>query len=160
MRWLYRLRLPAERHRDAAPAVDRASRAQLPEAGWEIRNRANASPQLERNIERFTQYLTLVGLTALLVGGVGVANAVTSYLDRKRDVIATMKALGATGDRVFAIYLTQVLLLAAVGVAIGLVLGAALPFADRLGASAPSFRCRSRRRSIRPSWCWRSPTAC
>ena len=85
----------------------------LPQAGWEVRTRSNASPQLERNIERFTQFLTLVGLTALLVGGVGVANAVKSHVDRRRDVIATFKALGATGRDVFAIYLMQVIVLAA-----------------------------------------------
>ena len=101
-----------------------------------MRTRSNASPALERNVERFTQYLTLVGLTALLVGGVGVANAVKSHIDRKRDVIATMKALGATGGRVFAIYLMQVLALAAIGAAIGLAIGAALPFAHRLRRSA------------------------
>ena len=84
----------------------------FPQAGWDIRTRSKASPRLERNVERFTQFLTIVGLTALLVGGVGVGNAVKSHLDRRRDVIATMKALGATGARVFAIYLTQVLLLA------------------------------------------------
>jgi putative ABC transport system permease protein len=54
-------------------------------------------------------------LTALLVGGVGVGNAVKSHLDRRRDTIATMKALGASGRRVFVIYLTQVLLLALAG---------------------------------------------
>ena len=43
------------------------------------------------------------------------------YLERRREVIATLKSLGATGGRVFAIYLTQVMLLAAVGTAIGLV---------------------------------------
>ncbi len=70
----------------------------------------------------------MVGLTALLIGGVGVANAVKSHLDRRRDVIATFKALGATGGRVFSIYLTQVLLLALIGAVPGLILGAALPF--------------------------------
>ena len=105
-----------------------AAGKELPDAGWQIRSRTNASPQLERNVERFTQFLTLVGLTALLVGGVGVANAVKSHIDRKRDVIATLKALGATGGRVFAIYLLQVMLMASVGALIGLVLGAALPF--------------------------------
>ena len=83
------------------------------EAGWEIRSRGNASPQLERTISRFTQFLTLVGLAALLVGGVGVANAVKSHIDRRRDVIAAFKALGATGRDVFTIYLTQVVVLAA-----------------------------------------------
>src|SRR5262249_28606087 len=77
--------------------------------------------------------------TALLIGGVGVANAVKSHLDRKRDVIATMKALGATGGNVFAIYLVQILTLALIGALIGLVLGAALPFviAGVFGAVLP-----------------------
>lgn len=127
VRWNYRLRL-ADGSDRAAEAVTKAAETQLPDAGWQIRSRSNASPALERNVERFTQFLTLVGLTALLVGGVGVANAVKSHIDRKRDVIATLKALGATGGSVFAIYLSQVLLLSAVGAAIGLVLGAALPF--------------------------------
>ena len=93
-------------------SIDDARKARCREAGWEVRSRSNASPQLERTISRFTQFLTLVGLAALLVGGVGVANAVKSHIDRKRDVIATFKALGATGRDVFAIYLTQVLVLA------------------------------------------------
>jgi putative ABC transport system permease protein len=105
-----------------------AAASQMSDAGWDIRTRTNATPQLERNVERFTQYLTLVGLTALLVGGVGVANSAKHYLDRKRDVIATLKALGATGTRVFVVYFIEVMTLAMVGVAIGLALGAALPF--------------------------------
>ena len=129
VRWHYRLRLPDNDATDTAVrAVTTAAQAQLPEAGWEVRSRANASPSLERNVERFTQYLTLVGLTALLVGGVGVANAVKGHLDRRREVIATLKALGATGARVFGIYLTQVLVLAGLGALPGLAIGAALPF--------------------------------
>jgi len=129
VRWHYRLRLPANDATDAAVrAVTSAAKTQLPEAGWEIRSRTNASPTLATNVERFTQYLTLVGLTALLIGGVGVANAVKSHVDRRWEVIATMKSLGATGPRVFAIYLFQVLVLAALGTIPGLVAGAALPF--------------------------------
>jgi len=130
VRWHYRLRLPAADANDrATSAVTAASEKQLPDAGWEVRTRANASPALGRNIERFTQYLTLVGLTALLVGGVGVANAVKHYLDRRRNTIATLKSLGATGGRIFAIYLTEVMLLAVLGTAVGLIVGAILPFA-------------------------------
>ena len=128
--WHYRLRLPAN---DAsallAQDVVSEARERFPQAGWDIRTRAKASPRLEREVERFTQFLTIVGLTALLVGGVGVGNAVKSHLDRRRDTIATMKALGASGRRVFAIYLTQVLLLALAGGVIGVALGAALPYA-------------------------------
>jgi putative ABC transport system permease protein len=129
VRWHYRVRLSDADATDAgAKMVAAEARRRFPEAGWEIRTRSNASPQLERNVERFTQFLTIVGLTALLVGGVGVGNAVKSHLDRKREVIATMKALGATGARVFSIYLTQVIALALIGGVIGLGLGAALPF--------------------------------
>jgi len=130
VRWLYRVQITGNDTSDTATkALIANAERQLPDAGWEIRSRDNASPQLERNIERFTQFLTLVGLTALLVGGVGVANAVRSHLERRRDTIATMKSLGATGGRVFVIYLVQVMAIAAVGTLIGLVIGAALPFA-------------------------------
>jgi putative ABC transport system permease protein len=129
VRWIYRVKLPDNAADDrAAAALADDARAALPEAGWEVRSRGNASPQLERTISRFTQFLTLVGLAALLVGGVGVANAVKSHIDRRRDVIAAFKALGATGRDVFTIYLTQVVVLAVIGSVIGLAAGAALPF--------------------------------
>ncbi|WP_298259612.1 FtsX-like permease family protein [Bradyrhizobium sp.] len=129
VRWTYRVKLPdaASGDRSTIKLVDDAREA-LPHAGWQIRSRDNASPQLERTINRFTQFLMLVGLAALLVGGVGVANAVKSHIDRRRDVIATFKAVGATGRDVFSIYLTQVIVLAVVGSIIGLAAGAALPF--------------------------------
>src|SRR5262249_10518167 len=73
-------------------------------------------------------YLTWAGLPALLVGGVGGAHAGKGHLDRRREVIATLKALGATGTRVFGIYFTQVLVLAGLGALPGLAIGAALPF--------------------------------
>lgn len=126
--WIYRLRLPGNPSDAATQKLIDDARAALPDAGWQIRSRSNASPQLERNITRFTQFLTLVGLAALLVGGVGVANAIKSHLDQRRDVIATFKALGATGRDVFAIYLVQVMTLAAIGAIIGLIAGAALPY--------------------------------
>jgi putative ABC transport system permease protein len=129
VRWIYRVKLPDNAADDrAVTALANDARSTLPEAGWEIRSRGNASPQLERTISRFTQFLTLVGLAALLVGGVGVANAVKSHIDRRRDVIAAFKALGATGRDVFTIYLTQVIVLATIGSVIGLAAGAALPF--------------------------------
>ena len=129
VRWIYRVKLPDNAADDrAAQTLASDARTALPEAGWEIRTRSNASPQLERTISRFTQFLTLVGLAALLVGGVGVANAVKSHIDRRRDVIATFKAVGATGRDVFTIYLTQVIVLAGVGSLIGLAAGAALPY--------------------------------
>ncbi len=129
VRWQYRLRLPQTDSGDGAViAIERQAQAAFPRAGWDVRTRRKAAPQLERNVERFSQFLTLVALTALLVGGVGVANAVASHLARKQDAIATMKALGATGGGVFAIYGTQIVLVALLATVIGAALGAALPF--------------------------------
>jgi len=127
VRWTYRVKLtdPSEA---AVTRLTETARKQFPQAGWEIRNSLNASPQLERNVSRFTQFLTLVGLAALLIGGIGVVNAVRSHLERKRDVIATYKALGASAAMMFSIYLIQVLLLALLGSLIGAALGATLPY--------------------------------
>ena len=127
--YAYKVRLPeGSSNARIAEIRDEAAR-DFPEAGWSIRSRENAAPSLSRNIDRFSQFLTLVGLTALVVGGVGVANAVRAYLDGKRGVIATFKSLGAPGGLVFRIYLVQILVIAGVGIAIGLVVGAAMPFA-------------------------------
>jgi putative ABC transport system permease protein len=128
VRWTYRLLLPPGAPDAALERVAADAGQALPEAGWEVRSRVNADPRFARNIERFTQFLTLVGLTALMVGGVGVANAVKGFVDRKRASIATLKSLGAPGGQVVALYLLQVLLIAAVGIVIGLGVGAALPF--------------------------------
>ncbi|GJE36239.1 ABC transporter permease [Methylobacterium persicinum] len=124
-RWSYRVQLPPGASLDASEA--RVLRA-APEAGWQIRSRANADPRFAQSIERFTQFLTLVGLTALIVGGVGVANAVHAFVERKRGSIATLKSIGAPGSTVVALYLTQVMLIAGLGTLIGLAVGASLPF--------------------------------
>ena len=101
---------------------------EFPDAGWEARTRENVSPQFSRDLDRFTQFLTLVGLTSLIIGGAGVANAIRAFVDRKRPVIATLKSLGATGATVFGLMLLEVAVIAAGGILLGAVLGAAMPF--------------------------------
>ena len=131
VRWRYAVKLPANSGEN--PAVLAAFRsevaARLPEAGFVIADRRDPSPQVTRTVERLRQFLTLIGLTALLVGGVGVANAVATFIDRRRKVIATFKSLGATNGTVLAIFMTQVMLMAAVGVAVGLAAGYLVPLA-------------------------------
>ena len=125
----YKVRMPVGTSEAEVTAVRERANAEFAEAGWSVRTRTNAAPALSANIERFSQFLTLVGLTSLVVGGVGVANAVRAYLDGKRGVIATFKSLGASGGFVLSVYLIQILLIAGLGIAIGLVLGALMPFA-------------------------------
>ncbi|RUU52513.1 FtsX-like permease family protein, partial [Mesorhizobium sp. M2C.T.Ca.TU.009.01.2.1] len=124
----YKVRLPDGTSEARIKDIKTQAAKDFPQAGWSIRTRSNAAPALSANIERFSQFLTLVGLTALVVGGVGVANAVRAYLDGKRGVIATFKSLGASGGFVFTVYLVQILLIAGLGIVLGLILGAAMPF--------------------------------
>jgi putative ABC transport system permease protein len=117
-----------------APGVDATRwmarlQARFPDAGWRIRQPGQAAPNLSRLLDRVTLFLTLVGLTALLVGGVGIANAVRAYLAIKLATIAVMRSVGASRRTVFAVYLTQILILAGLGIVIGVALGAAIPFA-------------------------------
>jgi putative ABC transport system permease protein len=131
VRWRYALALANGDGREAAGLVKLrdAIKAALPESGFIVADRRDPSPQITRTLERLRQFLTLIGLTALLVGGVGVANAVATFIDRRHKVIATFKSLGATGSTVFATFLAQVLLIASIGIAIGLVLGLVVPIA-------------------------------
>ncbi|WP_420345783.1 ABC transporter permease [Pelagibius sp.] len=99
----------------------------FPQAGWRIRDTTEAAPGIGRFIDRLTLFLTLVGLTALLVGGVGVGNAVRSYLEGKTGTIATLKCLGAPGRLIFQVYMTQILVLASLGIVIGLLIGGLSP---------------------------------
>ena len=122
---VYRVKLPAGA---AVPSdLKKKTDAAFPNGGIRVSTNANAAPQLNDTIERFTEFLTLVGLTALIVGGSGVANAVRAYLDAKRGVIATFKCLGAPASTVTLIYFLQILMISAVGIAAGLVLGALAP---------------------------------
>lgn len=120
----YRLRLPAQ---TSLESFRRDLETTFPDAGWRIRDHTSATPGVQRVINRTTQFITLVGLTALLIGGVGAGNAVRSYLAGKSSVIATLKCIGATRSLIFQVYLIEIAVMAAIGVGIGLLIGAALP---------------------------------
>lgn len=95
----------------------------FPEAGWQVRSPTDATEDLARAFDIFSRFLTIVGLSSLLVGGVGVANAVAAYITERQRSIATMRSLGATNTRIMVHFLTQVMILVAAGVAMGLLLG-------------------------------------
>lgn len=121
----YRLRLPTETNIEA---WREELNARFPEANWRVRDRSGSAPGIRRFVERMGMFLTLVGLTALAVGGVGVGNAVRSYLDTKTDTIATLKILGATGALIFRVYLTQIMVLAMIAIVAGLLAGGLVPY--------------------------------
>ena len=120
-----RVRLPPD---VSIAAFRREAKARFPDAGWQIRDRNHAAPGTDRFINQISVFLTLTGLTALAVGGVGAGQAVRAFLDRKREEIATLKALGADGNLVFLIFFLQVMTIAALASLAGTLLGAAIPF--------------------------------
>lgn len=115
-----------------AEAVIADGKARFPDADWQLRSRQNVAPQLTRGLDQLTLFLTLAGLTALITGGIGIANAVKAFLDGRRKTIAVLKALGASTRQVFIIYLAEVLLVASLGIWIGIAIGALVPPVLRL----------------------------
>jgi putative ABC transport system permease protein len=119
----YAMRLTAP---DAA-ALAAAIHDQFAKQGWRIRDPGDAAPGVSRFIDQTALFLTLVGLTSLLVGGIGVANGVRAWLDARARTIATLRCLGASPGLVFAVCLIQVMVLAIGGIVIGVTIGALLP---------------------------------
>ena len=102
-------------------------RTQLKDAGWQVRTYEDAAPGIQRMVKRLGSFLSLVGLTALLVGGVGVGNAVRAWLDSRLDTIAILKCIGASRRIVFWMYLSQLAVIAGLGVLLGLAAGGLAP---------------------------------
>jgi len=105
-------------------ATEKIIADKFPKAAWKGRDCFSASPQMEQMITRLTLFMTLIGLATLLIGGVGISNAVRSFLESKLANIATLKCLGASDNFVLQVYILQILLLATLGIALGLLLGA------------------------------------
>jgi putative ABC transport system permease protein len=122
----YRLRLAPDA--DLA-ALKAEAEARFAETGLQWRDRRAGAPGIGRFLDRLGDFLVLVGLAGLAVGGVGVAAAVRAHLEAKTGTIATLKTLGASGATIFTTYLIQIGVLAVLGILLGLVLGASLPLA-------------------------------
>lgn len=122
----YRLTLPEGAEIDA---LELEAKEQFAGSGLRWRDARNGAPGVAQFVERLSAFLILVGLSGLAVGGVGVSAAVRSYLSRKTEVIATLRALGADRATIFQTYFIQIGILSLLGVTIGVILGALLPIA-------------------------------
>jgi putative ABC transport system permease protein len=131
-RYDYRFALPPGTNPAAVLAELRRSH---PDAYWRARGTRDVQPQVTRFTDRLASYLTMAALTTLLIGGVGVALAIQNYLAGKTATIATLKCLGARSRLIFRIYLLQVLVLAGIGIVIGLAVGHVIPWLLAAAAS-------------------------
>ena len=128
VRWIGRVAMAGEPDLDRVKGVIEEINQAWPDNGWRIQSRADAAQGLSRNIERFAAFLVLVGLASLITGGVGIANAVQAFVTSRQTTIASYKCLGAPGWLVVGIYLAQIVIIALIGIAIGLFFAALVPF--------------------------------
>ncbi len=120
----YRLGVPA----DGDLAELKTEATEIFDGGLRWRDTRNAAPGISEFVNRLGAFLILVGLSGLVVGGVGVAAAVGSYLDEKIHVIATLKTIGAETRTIFMAYGLQTATLTLLGIALGLGGGTAAAF--------------------------------
>lgn len=111
----------------SVPATLAALQAQFPRNLWRIRTTGDATPDLSRFVDQAALFMTLLGLSALLVGGIGVANGVEAWLAARARSIATLRCLGASARMVGLIQGMQLAVLGLPGILAGLLLGAVLP---------------------------------
>jgi len=132
----YRLTLPPGTD---LQALEDQSETAFRDKGMRWTDSRRAAPGIDSFVDRIGSFLVLVGLAGLAVGGVGISSAIRSYLDGKVETIATLKTLGATGGLIFRSYLWQTALLSALGILIGVALGAVVPLmaAPLIEASLP-----------------------
>ncbi|WP_126174343.1 ABC transporter permease [Altericroceibacterium xinjiangense] len=124
--------------RDPADA-QREIEGRFPSAGLDVTTSDRASPGAERFVSRLGEFLTLVGLAALVIAGIGIGGGVASYLEARRASIATLKVLGATSGDIARIYALQIGAAALAGSLAGLLAGFLVTplLASALGALLP-----------------------
>ncbi|MCB8882661.1 ABC transporter permease [Acidisoma cellulosilytica] len=104
-----------------------ALKMQFPHNTWRIRTTGDAAPDLSRFVDQAALFMTLLGLSALLVGGIGVANGVEAWLAARARSIATLRCLGGSARMVSLIHGLQLAILGIPGILAGLMVGAILP---------------------------------
>lgn len=96
-----------------------------------VRTHTNAQPNVTRSLARVEDYLGLVALLSLLLGGIGVSQIVRAWIAGRTQSVAVMRCLGFRASEIAVIFLGHVLLLAVVGSALGGLCGAGLPWIVR-----------------------------
>ncbi|CAN5267723.1 FtsX-like permease family protein [soil metagenome] len=125
--WKYRVKLAQNTPIAAVRTIAREARTGYETTGWRVRTRDNAAAGAENFVERLAYFMTLVGLSALIIGGAGIANAANAFIQRRLPSIATLKCLGAPSHLVRGIYLTEIMIVASIAVILGVAVGAAAP---------------------------------
>ncbi|WP_026374600.1 ABC transporter permease [Aestuariibacter salexigens] len=100
--------------------------AQFPDTEWEIQTFEDRSRRIADRLSQIASGLLIVAFSTLFIGGLGVFNSVSVYLQSKRSTIATLKACGLRDVRIGQVYITEIAILAAASGLIGVVVGSGL----------------------------------
>lgn len=124
------LALPGSPDKRALGRLERKLLDAVP-SGHQLRSTSHfeAQPGVRRGLERFTSYLGLVALLSLVLGGIGVAQVVRAWLGARTREVAVWRSLGLVPGEILRLFLLHVLLLAALGSALGVFVGGAAPLA-------------------------------
>lgn len=123
---------------ESLDAVVKELRSKLKNNLLNVRTYKESEQNINEQYTRAENYLSLVGLVILVLGGIGIANVTRVFIEQKRKAIAVLKCVGATSRRITSVYLAQVLALGAAGSAFGILLakiallGAGKYFAESL----------------------------
>jgi putative ABC transport system permease protein len=115
------------------PGTDAAAflssiRTQLDSSKIRARTVSESETSLTESIDQLANFLGIVGIVALLLGGVGVASGVNAWVARKIDIVAVLRCVGATSRQVLLIYATQAALMGLVGATLGAAIGVGIQF--------------------------------
>lgn len=93
-----------------------------------LRTFEDMQSSLTQSIKRISNYLGTLGVIALLMGGIGVAMIVRTFMAQKLDTIAILTCIGAKPKTIFRIYLFQALFLGLAGSLLGIAVGYGLQY--------------------------------
>ena len=110
-------------------ALRKQVEAALPDA--QVMDFHEGNPGLNKGLDNATAMLSLICLVAMVLGAIGVAIAMHAHLEQRMDMLAILKAVGATSGDLLRIFLLQTLGLGLAGGVLGVIAGvgvmAALP---------------------------------
>jgi putative ABC transport system permease protein len=100
--------------------------AQFPDTEWEIQTFEDRSERIAQRLSQIASGLLVVAFSTLFIGGLGVFNSISVYLQSKRETIATLKACGLRDARIGQVFVIQIAILAGISGFIGLIIGGVL----------------------------------
>ena len=93
----------------------------LPDA--QVMDYREGNPGLTEGLDRATSILSLICLVAMVLGAIGVAMAMHAHLEERMDILAILKAIGATSADILRIFLLQTIGLGLAGALLGVGVG-------------------------------------